>query len=212
MDDVLAVSQSPESIIKDIGLSFYIKDNKYGPPTAYLCANVEPFQISDGKYAWIIKYKSYVMAAVKTIKYLLYEDHIELKNGKRPHRWPLSHGYKPDLDVTDKCDTEHVSLFQKLIEILRWALELGRVGTHKEVVLLSQYQSFPQEGYLYAPYLILHFLSNKHKKRLVMDPNVPDVDKYVFNFNADWKEFYGGVVEEDPHQIPDPLVKPVYVG
>ena len=42
VDDVLAVSHSPKSIMKDIGLAFYIKYNKYGPSTAYLVSNLEP--------------------------------------------------------------------------------------------------------------------------------------------------------------------------
>ena len=64
MDYVLTVTQSPETIMKDIVLSFDIKDNKYGPPTAYLGANVEPLQMSDGKYVWSIKCESYVAAAI----------------------------------------------------------------------------------------------------------------------------------------------------
>ena len=64
VDEVLAVRQSLESIMKDIGFAFEIKDNKYGPPTDYLGANVEPFQMSDGKYAWSINCNSYVVAAV----------------------------------------------------------------------------------------------------------------------------------------------------
>ena len=76
MDDVLAVVRSPESIIKDVGLAFDINDNKYGPPTDYLGANVEPFQMFDGKYSLSIKCNSYVATAVQTIKDLLSEDNI----------------------------------------------------------------------------------------------------------------------------------------
>ena len=68
MDDVLAVSHSPDSIMKYIGLSFYIKDNKYGPPTAYLGANAEQFHMADGKYSRRIKCDSYVAAGVQIIK------------------------------------------------------------------------------------------------------------------------------------------------
>ena len=56
VDDVLAVSHSPKSILKDVGLEFYIKDNKYGPRNFYLGANGEPFQMSDGKYGSSINY------------------------------------------------------------------------------------------------------------------------------------------------------------
>ena len=92
-DDVLAVSHSPESIMKDIGLSFRIKDNKYGTPTNYLGVNVVPFHISDRKYAWNRKCDSYVVVAVKTIKNMLYDDNREFKSGKRPHKETLPHGY-----------------------------------------------------------------------------------------------------------------------
>ena len=84
MDDILLVSHSPESIMKHNELAFEIKDNKYGPPTAYLGANAEPFEMLDSKYSWIIKCNSYVAAGVQTIKYLLSEYNIWLKIGKRP--------------------------------------------------------------------------------------------------------------------------------
>ena len=44
-----------------------------------------------------------------------------------------------------------------------------------------------------------------------MEPIVTDVDESVFNLNADWKEFYGDVVEEEPQQMPESLGNPVYV-
>ena len=137
----MAVRHSPESIMKDIGLQFDIKDNKYGPPTAYLDANAEPFQMSDGRYAWRIKCNLCVVAAVQTIKDLLSEDNRELKSGKLPHKGPLPHGYKTKLDVTDECDTEHVSWFQQLIGILRWAVELVRIDIQIEFALLLKYQA-----------------------------------------------------------------------
>ena len=55
--------------MKDIGLKFDIKDNKYWPTTAYLGANVEPSQMSYWKYAWRIKCDYYVATDVKTIRY-----------------------------------------------------------------------------------------------------------------------------------------------
>ena len=120
MDDVLAVSHSPENIMEDILLEFDKKDNKYGPPTVYLGNNVEPFQISDRKYSCRIKCNSYIAEAVKT-------DDRELWSGKRPHKGPLLYGYNPKLYVTDECDAKHMSRFQQLIGILKWAVELGSI-------------------------------------------------------------------------------------
>ena len=130
--------------MKNIGLSFDIKDKKYGPPSAYLGANVEPFQMSNGKYVWRIKCDSYVVVDVQTIKDFLSEDSIELKSGKRPHKGPRPHRYKPALEVTDEFDAEHVYWFKQLIGILQGEIELGRIGIQIKVELLSQYQAFPQ--------------------------------------------------------------------
>ena len=42
-----------------------------------------------------------------------------------------------------------------------------------------------------------------------MDPYNPMTDESVFHSNADWVEFYGDVVEEDPPRILEPLCEPV---
>ena len=62
------------------------------------------------------------------------------KTGKRPHKCPLPHIYKPELDTTDEFDVYHTSRYQQLIEILRWDVELGRIDIQLEVALMSQYQ------------------------------------------------------------------------
>ena len=89
---------------------------------------------------------------------------------------------------------------------------MGRVDIQIEVALLSQYQASPKDIHIEALYLIFHSLSNYPKKILVMDPSMPNADKYVFNLNADWKELYGGMVEKYSHQMPEPLGRPVYIG
>ena len=169
MDDALALSHSPEITMKDILLAFDIKYNNYGPPTAYLGANVEPFHMSDGKYSWIIKCNSYVAVAVQTIKYLLSGDNIDFKTVNLPHKGPLTHGYNPKLGVIDEFDADQVSWFQQHIGILGWAVELKRIDVQIEVTLLSQCQSSTLEVHLEAMYLIFRFLSNNPKKILVMD-------------------------------------------
>ena len=74
---------------------------------------------------------------VQTINYLLSENDRKLKIGESPHKGPLPHGYNTKFDVTKECDAEHVSRFQQLIGILRWAVDLGIIDIQKEVLLLS---------------------------------------------------------------------------
>ena len=89
VDDVLAISHDPGTIMEMIGHRFEIKNDEWGPPTRYLGANVEQFQLPDGSMAWSLLSTDYVKAAVETVKRLLWEDGRELKTGKRSHKGPL---------------------------------------------------------------------------------------------------------------------------
>ena len=86
-----------------------------------------------------------------------------------------------------------------------------RVDIEIEVALLLQYQASPQEVHLEALYLIFHFLSNNPKKKLVMDPIMPNVDESILNLNDYWKRLYRDMVEKYPHQMSHPLGRPVYL-
>lgn len=211
VDDVLAVSSDPEKIMRAIGEEYELKDGEYGQPEIYLGAGIEKFQLPSGKEVWSMTSEKYVKAAVETIKALLEEDGREFKAGKRPHKGPLPPGYKPELDTTKECGPEHISRFQQIIGILRWAIELGRIDIHIEVALLSQYQAAPREGHLEALYLIVHYLWKNPVKRIVFDPEIVKTDESCFSPDADWKEFYGDVQEEDPPNMPEPLGKPVKI-
>ena len=54
VDDVLAISHDPDRIMRTIGKGFEIKNDEWGPPTRYLGADVEKFQIPNtgGQVAW----------------------------------------------------------------------------------------------------------------------------------------------------------------
>jgi Reverse transcriptase (RNA-dependent DNA polymerase) len=213
VDDVLALSLDPTAIMKDIGKQFTIKDGKYGPPTTYLGANIEKYQLDDGSYAWSMTSKHYVKMLIETISDLLAEDGRELKGTfkQKSHTGPLSTSYKPELDSTPLCSEEHASRFRQIIGILRWAVELGRLDIHFEVSMMSQYQAEPRVGHLEALYLIVHYLKKNPFKRIVFDPRTVPVDENIFNDVADWTEFYGNVVEENPPGMPEPLGNPVTI-
>ena len=86
---------------------------------------------------------SYVVAAVQMIKYLLSKDNREFNIVKLYHKGPLTHGYKPKMDVMNECVAKHAYRFQKLIGVLRWEVELGRIDIQIEFELMSQYQTSP---------------------------------------------------------------------
>jgi hypothetical protein len=208
VDDVLVVSHAPEELMKQIGSKFEIKNGKYGPPTSYLGAGISKVQLSNGKECWSLDSKKYVKAAVDIVRGLLAKDGRELKTSKSKHEGPMPINYEPELDSTPHCDEEHASRYRQIIGILRWAIKLGRIDILTEVSLLSQYQADPQEGHLEALYWIINYLHRYPMQRLILNHTMPEVDESVF-CHGDWKDFYGNVIEEDPPNMPVPLMNPI---
>ena len=128
---------------------------------------------------------------------------------KRPHKGPLPHEYKTELDATDECNADRTSRYQQLIGILRWDVDLGRIDIKFEVALMSEYQMNPRERHLEALYLMFQFIWKNTNKRQVMDPYTPMIDEILFRSNADWVGFYRDIAEENQPQLPEPLGKPV---
>ena len=59
---------------------------------------------------------------------------------------PINNVYSPELDVSEELDEENITLYQEIIGMLRWAIEIGRVDINFEVSLLSSYQAAPRVG------------------------------------------------------------------
>lgn len=96
VDDVLVVSHAPANIMKDIGNEFQIKNDEFGPPTAYLGAGVSKVPLSNGEQCWSIDSKKYVKAAIEVVRDLLAKDGLELKMGKQgksKHHGPIPINY-----------------------------------------------------------------------------------------------------------------------
>ena len=207
VDDVLACSHDPKSIMESIGTEYVLKDG-YDIPKIYLGADITNVQNADNTYSWAMGSKSYVKGALDTVKRLLAEDGRAFKS-KHRHDGPLPKSYKPEIDTTPECNAELTSRYQQLIGILRWAVELGRIDIQIEVSLMSSYQMNPRMGHLEALYLIFHFLDKHPCIYLLMDQYQPELDEMFSEHDVSWQEFYGDVYEEMPPNMPEPLGTPV---
>jgi hypothetical protein len=211
VDDVLCISHKPSAIMDSIGQAYVVKEGSVKPPEIYLGANIQKYQLPNGKEVWSMSSEQYVKESLNTVRALLQEDGRELRSGKRQGRNPLPAGYRPELDTTPELDADKGSRYLQLIGILRWAIELGRIDINYEVAIMSQYSALPREGHLEAVYHIFLYLSKHEQSRLVFDDTMPTINKNHFNTDADWKDFYGDVKEEDPRYMPEPLGKPVQI-
>ena len=206
VDDVLAISVSPEGIMKSIQEKFKLKGDKYGPPTDYLGAQLSVMTNANGTECWTQSSDRYVEESVKNV-----EDFLKSKGRSLPAarvRTPIRSGYKPELDETPELAAEGHSYYQELIGILRWAVELGRLDILLEVSLMSTYLAAPREGHLEQVFHIFGYLKKVPRRRIAFDPDYPIIDESRFR-QYDWSDFYQDAEEAIPPDAPEPLGKPV---
>ena len=101
---------------------------------------------------------------------------------------PISNGYRPEMDVSDELDSEDAQLFQSLIGILLWTVEIGRIDICAEVSMLSSRLALPRHGHLQQVFNIFSYLKQHHNSRIVFDPSYPHIDDKIFP-KYDWSSF-----------------------
>ena len=154
----------------------------------------------DGFKGWTMSSEKYVKSAIENIEQTLTETNQCLPTKCRT---PLSSGYKPKLDTSPKLKTEGLQRYQELIGILCWAVELGRVDILLETSLMSMHLALPRRGHLEQLHHIFSYLKTNPKRKLLFDPQHPNIDKRAFK-EHDWYEFYRDAKERLPSDSPKP--------
>ena len=113
----------------------------------------------------------------------------------------MSAVYYPETDSSPELDLEDTTLFQELIGILRWAVEIGRVDILTELLMLSTYQALPREGHLEQIYHIFAFLKKNPKLTLYFDPQEPMVQPSWFTGND--SDVFLDQYRDAEEQLPD---------
>ena len=122
-----------------------------------------------------------------------------------------SHEYCAELDNTNYCNYDLITVFQNLIGILRWVCELGRIDILYEVSILSQYLAQPRIGHLKQALNIFYYLKHHNKSWLVHDPTTFDIE-WVPRMQGDihpkeravaMKHLHPDSHEDLPHDMPE---------
>ena len=132
----------------------------------YLGAQLHKRNIQ-GRDCWTMTSEKYVNAAVQNV-----EERLAKMNRTLPSRCntPLSARYRPELDQSDELDCEGIQLFQELIGMLRWMVELGRIYIMVEVSMLLLHLDNPRHRHLHKAIQIFGHLKQNYKRTLVFDP------------------------------------------
>ena len=134
VDDVLAISATPMKTIEGIKAVFRLKSDKSEVPDMYLGALIQRVETADGTKCWMMSADKYVKSAVENLKLKLSKSNCRL-----PYRCDTSMAttYHPSEDVTKEMNAESLQVYQELICILLWEVEIGGVDILLELSLLS---------------------------------------------------------------------------
>ena len=103
---------------------------------------------------------------------------------------------------------EGLQVYQELVGILLWAVEIGKVDILPEVSLLSSQLALPRVGHLQAVYRVFGYLKQVPKHKLYFDPRKPMISEDRFQ-NFDWEYFYPDACE--PISLDMPIPKSNYM-
>ena len=79
----------------------------------------------------------------------------------------ISHGYRPEVNVSAKLGPNKSSYFHSLIGILHWVVKLGRVDINCKVSMISSHLDLLQEGHLQEVFHIFAYLKKYHNAEIV---------------------------------------------
>ena len=117
---------------------------------------------------------------------------------------PMFSDYTPELDATNKVESDGIAMYQELIGELRWDIEIGIVDIEHEVSVLSSYQAAPCDGHLQQILHIFAFLKKNPKLTLYFDPSSAVINPTSFTGSTteEFRDQYRGAKEELPTYAP----------
>ena len=197
--------------------SFTVKPESIEKPKMYLGADMKMVD-RRGRKMWAMNSRSYIDKALKNLKQKLKEDGFEFNRklsdiNYSPQQPFSTTTYRPELDVSVECSDDQVMIFQNMIGVLRWIVEIGRIDIAYEVSSLSRFLVNPRTGHLVQALHIFKYLDIHKENSLVFDPIDHDfIDPLEVNNKIDeMKKTYPYATEELPANAPDPLGNPVSI-
>ena len=173
-------------------------------------ANIDKVQLSNGTMAWSMISQEYMWNAITNLEQELEKDERSpLRTyGKKSKGRPFPLHYMPEVNIFPELGKKLHTHFLRLIAILRWSIELGRVDIITEASTLSQHQCSPRVGHLEPDYITFWYFKCALRKGqetcIIFDPSTPDVDENMFGQTQPkiWEDVYPGEEEQIPTNLP----------
>ncbi len=125
VDDILCIHHDPMLVLNEINVCLLLKPSSVGDPDIYLGAKLKETLLPNGIWAWGLSPSKHIAQAIKNC-----ETHLTEKLGGRykiPAKTdnPFPVDYDLMTDLSDPLDANCTSLYQHLIGVMGWMVELG---------------------------------------------------------------------------------------
>ena len=124
--------------------------------------------------AWAFGSIQYVDSAVTNMF-----THLQKRGEKLPYKAPtlILSGYWPEINISSELSKADTLFYQKLIGVIRWIVELGRVDIDVKVSMMSSHLALTQSGHLQELYHIFPYLKAHSNAKMVFNtkPIRPDM-------------------------------------
>ena len=169
----------------------------------YLDASLQKVLTAGDTACWEFFLNKYVRAAATNLEERL------IKTDHQLPFWcdtPMRIEYHPSGDISRELNAYRIQIYQDLIWILRWAVEVGRVDILLEVSLLLSHLALLRAGPIQAVYIVFVYLKQVPKRRLYFERDHPDISEDRFH-DIDWDTFNRVAAEAIPLDMPWPRGK-----
>ena len=144
---------------------------------------------------------------------------IELTKKHKSPDHPFSNAaYRPELDMSEPCNSDEHQFYQQMVGIARWMIEIGRIDISFEVSLMSRYLAGPCIGHLYQMLHMFQYLFCNQGLDLIYDSTKINVRESTVlpHQRADHKAkelkvMYPDAVDYIPCNMPEALGKSVQI-
>ena len=213
VDDILVIDENPRKYMKMLQDSYTVREDTIKEPDQYLGADIGKVYFNDNTHAWTMGSSSYIKNAVKNIKARMNDDGFKynpkLSSVEYSAKQPFSAiDYRPELDTSTECTDEQMQLYQNLIGVLRWIVELGRIDIAYEVSVLSSYLAFPRTGHLNQALHMFKHLEIHNTSELTFDPKEYYIDDKSLKEAKDKMKAMSSLYVEAKEEIPPNAPKP----
>lgn len=206
MDDVIAFSKDPMKIMKELEKHYVMKG--VGKPQYYLGGDVVELDECWNKENIYLAFsaETYIRNCLPKLAKLCNKEQFPKCNS------PMDSNYHPELDESELCNAQEISIYRSLIGSANWIITLGRFDIMYAVTVLARYNCSPRKGHCEALQRVFGYLRKKPKGKILIDVEEAPIRSSVnVTSGQNWSEMYPDACEDIPKDMPIQRGKPVSI-